>query len=124
MDTIKYIAAYSVLSFCVIYLLWFYYLAVMNLMGARDDHKLTTAGWIFGYPIFVVGYILDILVNWLILSVILMELPAEWTVTARLSRHINETVGGYRKSVSQWFCSNLLNPFDPSGCHCKKKELP
>lgn len=120
---LKGIGLYTVLSFCVIYLLWFYYLAVMNLMGARNDHTLTGIGLIFGYPIFVVGYILDILVNWFILSIILVEFPSEWTVTSRLSRHISDSENGYRKTVSEWFCKHLLNPFDPSGCHCKK-ELP
>lgn len=120
MDTYKSLAFIGIAVFMIIYLLWFYYLAVMNLMGARNSGKLTSIGKFFGWPIFIVGYILDVLVNIFILSVILMELPKEITVTSRLSRHISYSTG-YRLMVAIWFCTNLLDPFDPSGCHCHKE---
>jgi hypothetical protein len=49
-----------------------------------------------------------------LLSVILLELPRETTVTARLKRHNQGT--GWRKTVAGWF-EPILDPFDPSGKH-------
>lgn len=105
-------------AFAGMYALWLHYLAVMALMRARDAGTLTPWARRLGYPILFVGYGLDFLVNVFVLSFLLLEVPREWLVTARLSRHINGAPG-YRQSFSAWVCSNLLDAYDPSGCHCK-----
>jgi len=64
--------------------------------------------------LFIIGYILDIAVNWFVMSVMLLELPKEFTVTKRLKRHKQK--GGWRGKVAEWF-EPLLDPFDPSGNH-------
>lgn len=102
--------------------LWIYYLSVMALKRARDSEKLTFWGKVFGYPVLLTGYALDILENFVIMTVILMEPPHEFLITSRLIRHINGTDRGWRYKVCTWFCANLLDPFDPSGCHCTKEE--
>jgi hypothetical protein len=47
--------------------------------------------------------------------VLLLEMPQELTVTARLKRHIKESTD-WRSGVASWFIP-LLDPFDPSGKH-------
>lgn len=100
-----------------VYLLWFFYLAVMNLARARDNGTLTKPALILGTPLFIIGYALDIAVNILVMTILFLELPKEWTVTGRVKRHIYHG-SGWREKVAGWFCHNLLNAFDPDGKHC------
>ncbi|KRB28086.1 hypothetical protein [Acidovorax sp. Root70] len=95
--------------------LWVFFLAVMSLKRARDTVGLTFWCKVFGYPVLFVGLALDFLCNVFALSLILLELPQEGTVTARLKRHNIES-SGWRKSVAVW-AEQLLDRFDPSGDH-------
>lgn len=102
----------GVLSF---YLLWIFYLAVMNLKRVRDLGKLTKVTTFLGFPILILGYLIDFICNVFFLTIILLELPQETTVTARLKRH-NKTSTGWRLAVVKWF-EPIVDPFDPSGDH-------
>jgi hypothetical protein len=101
-----------------LYALWLFYLAVMNLIRARDAGTLSRPAYIFGLPILLIGITIDFLTNIILATILFLELPKELLVTARLSRHIKDG-SGWRKNLAQWFCTNLLDAFDPSGCHCK-----
>jgi hypothetical protein len=96
------------------YALWAFFLAVMSLARAKADKKLTKTALVLGYPLLVVGYVLDAFVNVFIITVFLLELPQELTVTSRLKRHNKGT--GWRKAVAAW-AEPLLDPYDPSGDH-------
>ena len=107
------------LLFCAVfiasfYVLWVLYLAVMNIKRVRDAGKLSKPALVLGMPVLVIGLIVDLFCN-VLLSVVLMELPREMTVTARLQRHKRDS-GGWRKKVVMWF-ELILDPFDPSGNH-------
>lgn len=106
---------YSVVAFLMCYGLWVFYLAVMNLKRVRDAGGLSPWALRFGYPVLFLGLVLDVLVNWLVVSLLLLEFPKETTVTARLKRH-NKESSGWRLSVVKFF-EPLLDPFDPSGDH-------
>jgi hypothetical protein len=97
------------------YGLYVFYCAVMNIKRVRDMGKLTTLGKVFGYPTLVIGLILDLLVNWFVMTIILLEIPQELTVTSRLKRHHKESTG-YRLAVVKFF-EPVLDPLDPSGDH-------
>ena len=97
------------------YALWILYLAVMGLKRAKQAGLLHKTAIVFGTPVLFVGYLLDALVNIFLLTVILLELPEELTVTERLKRHIRES-SGWRLSIAKWFIP-LLDPYDPSGRH-------
>jgi hypothetical protein len=114
-----------------IYLLWLFYLAVMSLMRASAAGTLRRPAYILAVPVVSIGLLIDVSVNFLIVSILLWELPhwtpaptarlrirIEWTVTARLSRHKHDSAG-WRQKVAQWIGDNLLDPFDPSGHHLK-----
>ena len=107
---------YALAGFGLSYALWVFYLAVMNLKRVKDAGKLGKAALALGTPVLLVGLVLDLLVNVLVFTVILLEIPQETTVTARLKRHKLESTG-WRLKVTNWFASELLDHFDPSGTH-------
>lgn len=100
-----------------LYLLWVLYLAVMNLKRAKDAGALRPTALYLGYPVLLLGLLVDFLVNVVVFTVLLLELPRETLVTSRLKRHIAHG-RGWRQRVAHWFCSELLDTFDPSGKHC------
>jgi hypothetical protein len=99
-----------------IYALFIFYLAVMSLQRARDAGKLTRPVYYLSLPILYVGLLIDFLVNTLTASVLFLELPKEWNVSARVKRHFFESTG-WRHVLAVWIAVSLLNPFDPSGAH-------
>jgi len=105
----------TILSVVGVYLLWIFYLAVMNLKGARDAKTLGPIAYAMGVPTLVIGYILDFLINVIICTIAFRELPRETTVTARLKRHKDDE--GSRGELARWIAAHLLDPFDPDGRH-------
>lgn len=61
------------------------------------------------------GLVLDFLLNVFVMSVVLLELPREMTVSRRLKRH--NRAGGWRAKIVKKIFEPLLDPFDPSGDH-------
>jgi hypothetical protein len=106
---------YIGVSLFITYALYVWYAAVMNIKRVRDAGKLTTLGKVFGYPTLVIGLVLDLLVNWFVMTIILLEVPRELTVTSRLKRHHKESTG-WRLAVVKFF-EPVLDPLDPSGDH-------
>ncbi|HRC95271.1 MAG TPA: hypothetical protein PK317_00580 [Coprothermobacter proteolyticus] len=104
-------------SFLSLYLLWVFYLAVMNLKRGKEAGTLTTPGLFLGYPVLLVGYAIDIFVQVVVGTVFFLDLPRETTLTGRLKRYINGP-SGWREKVAAWMCQHLLNQFDPDGKHC------
>ena len=97
------------------YALWIFYIAVMGLKRVRDSGGLSPWALRFGYPVLFIGYVLDVLVNWFVVTILLLEFPKETTVTARLKRHNRESTG-WRLPIVKFF-EPLLDPFDPDGDH-------
>lgn len=109
------LAKYILTSFLLTYALWVFYIAVMNLKRVRDAGQLSRFAAVLGYPILFVGLLLDLIVNVVVMTPLLLELPQEMTVTARLKRHHAES-DGWRLAVVL-FLEPILDPFDPSGDH-------
>jgi len=99
------------------YALWVLYAAVMNFKRAKDAGTLSKTGLILGYPVFIVGMLLDIYCNLIPLTIMLLEIPKELTVSSRVTRL--STKGGWRGDAARWFCDDLLDDLDQSGKHCK-----
>lgn len=110
----KQLLIYIGLSLAVTYGLYVFYCAVMNIKRVRDMGKLTKLGMAFGYPTLIIGLVLDLLVNVFVMTLIMLELPRELTVTSRLKRHQAST--GWRLAVVKFF-EPVLDPLDPSGDH-------
>lgn len=114
MIILVYIFGYLSLLLGSFYALWVLYLAVMNLKRVKDLGLLHKRALLLGTPILVLGLLVDLLCN-ILLSIPMLELPRELTVTARLKRH-NLNSNNWRKSIALWF-EPILDPFDPSGDH-------
>lgn len=107
-------ALYALLS---VYALWVFYLAVMHLKRARDNGTLSRPALYLGYPVLLVGYLLDVFVQVVVASILFLDIPREWTLTGRLKRYIAGPEG-WRETVAVWMCLHLLDQFDPDGRHC------
>jgi amino acid transporter len=106
---------YPLVTFGSLYLLWIFYLAVMNLDRARRAKTLSKPALWFGYPILIVGLLVDLVCN-ILLTVPFLDLPRETTVTYRLKRYAAGP-DGWRKRVTLWFADDMLDDFDPTGKH-------
>lgn len=118
--TFEAVALYAVAAFGGTYVLWVFYLAVMALMRARDAGTLSKPAYILGLPVLWIGLLIDFLVNVFVMSILMLEMPSEGTVTSRLSRLQAEEADTWRGKFATWFCVNLLDTFDPTGKHCKQ----
>lgn len=110
-----YALQYILFSMGLLYSLWIFYLAVMNLKRVNDTTGLNTICKILGAPVLLVGFLIDFLSNVLVMTILLIELPQEFTVTARLKRHKRKSQG-WRLKIVEWF-EQTVDSFDPSGNH-------
>ncbi|MBM4296593.1 MAG: hypothetical protein FJ143_02520 [Deltaproteobacteria bacterium] len=100
---------------------WLFFLAIMHLTENRSKaHGIVL---FHGYLIHWTGWVLDVLLNAVLFSVLFVDFPRELTATARLNRYLRADLErkGWRAKLACWFCSRWLDPFDPKGRHCRDK---
>jgi hypothetical protein len=97
---------------------WLLFLAIMSLARARDAGTLSRPVELLATGILAIGYLSDFLLNLTLGTILFMELPREYLLSPRVAR-LQREGAGYRQAVATWICHNLLDPFDPSGCHCR-----
>ena len=104
------------LGFCYLLAIatWVFYLAMMNLYGQR--HRMRRIARLHFYALLPVAFLLDLLLNWIVGTLVFASLPRELMFTTRLIRHQLE--GGWRGVLAEWICTRMLNQFDPTGGHC------
>lgn len=118
--------------FLALYGLWILYLAERNLERARIEGTLTTAARYLFMPVFVIGYLLDVILNITVFSLLVLDVPREWTITSHVGRILNTPItpntlnklDAWRFSFCDFLCRHLLDPFDPSGNHCGRPLPP
>jgi hypothetical protein len=101
-----------------LYVFWLLFVAAMNIYRVQLAHGLTTTIRVFAAPVVLAAYLVDVIANIFIASVVFAELPREWLVTSRLHRYMT-TRTDWRFKASKWLCSQLLDPLDPTGKHCE-----
>ena len=111
------VCTYVVCSVILTWLLWLFYLATMNLWNADLQGKQTKFAKQCSKPILWSGWLLGVLVNTFVMSVILLEFPRETAVSTRLARHLHKQIPDYRTKFAQKFADNLLDAYDPRGKH-------
>jgi hypothetical protein len=96
----------------------------MNLKRAKDNGTMTPVAEKLGYSIAIPGYILDILVNIFIGSILFLEFPhyKRLTLSARMDYLYVPGSTSWRSRLADWFARNLLNTYDPSGEHIDSKS--
>jgi hypothetical protein len=107
------------LLFCVLFLwgFWLLYILVMGLYRAHLQGRLGKVATVLAYPAVLLGYAVDAFSNITLATLFFADLPRELLVTTRLKRY-KAIDDGWRKAAAEWICTNLLDPFDPSGDHC------
>lgn len=110
---------YLIGALLFLWVFWYIYLIVMGLYRAKLDGRLTWPVKILGAPALLVGYIVDIIAQYTIATIVFRDWPAkgEHLVTDRLQRYMANP-GGIRYRKAKWICEHLLDPFDPTGRHC------
>lgn len=104
------------------YFLWWLFLGIMSLRGAKIRNELTLPAHIAGFPGLLVGYFMDWIVN-VFWSLLFWDLPGAWNeiVTARLQRYADGS-DCRRRRMAWWIDHNFLRHFDPVGYHVKWPE--
>ena len=105
----------AAITFGALYALWVFFLAVMNLARADAAGTLPRTSLILGIPLITVAYVLDVAVNLTLGTVLLLDVPKEWTLSERLERL--KSAGGWRGVAAIAVLRCILAPFDPSGGH-------
>jgi hypothetical protein len=108
--------------FMSLYLLLFVFLAIMSLYRAERAGVLAPETRALCTPMLWFGYLLDFLCNAVPASVVFMDLPREWLVTARLQRYADGPPT-WRRALALWVARKLLDPFDPKGYHVYVKPV-
>mgnify|MGYP006372127905 FL=1 len=90
--------------------------AVMRWKAVRREGKLTKWMLVMAVPWLVIGYPLDVLLNFTWGSLI-FGMPKEWTCSARLWYWSNQTDDPVRRKRALRHRVNLLDPIDPDGTH-------
>lgn len=101
-----------------LWLLFVMFLAYVAFLDAQERGTLTTSTiWLCKLALSP-GFLIDVLANWLLMTLILLEWPrwGEWTVTQRSSRHCHHGEGR-RHKIGKAICQ-FLNRFQRGG-HCK-----
>jgi hypothetical protein len=106
---------------------WIYFLAIMRLREMRDagkmDYSVSPVLFICGRIALVIGLVMDVAVNFLVATVILMELPKEFLTTARLNRWYHSTdTNWYTRNIRLRFVrfgQIMLDAADTTGQHIK-----
>jgi hypothetical protein len=104
--------------FLLVFAVWFFFLAVMSLQRINDAGTIPRTAYILGQPILYVGLLIDFLGNVIVASILFLELPKEWLISARLNR-LAAPATGWRSVIARWIGTNLLNPFDSRGQHIR-----
>ena len=99
-----------------LWLFYVFYLACMSLVRGHKTGTLSLISKILGYPIILVGLVIDVFMNVFVFSWLFFEFPKECLVTQRLKRHIGQQT--MRAKIACFICDKILSPFDPSGNHC------
>lgn len=101
-----------------VYLFWVLYVLVMGFYRAKLAGRLTGLNLVLAYPIFLFGFVMDVVSQFTFASLVFLEWPkkGEWLVTTRLKRHMAGR--GWRQKLAKYICDSILDPFDPKGDHC------
>lgn len=99
------------------YVTWAFYLLAMSLIQARRAGRITRTALVLGYPLVIIGLVLDFAMNMLVTAAFL-DPPRELLLTTRCNRYI-DSYTDWRHRTALWLCQNLLDPFDIGG-HCQQ----
>lgn len=98
-----------------LYVFFIMYVSSMGMIRAHKEGKLNAVLWALCSPFVAVSWIVDVIHNLTLFTLLYLELPRELTVTDRLKRHVTQHT--FRGKLSRWIAETILNPFDHTGNH-------
>ena len=106
-------------SLAISWLLWLFYVMTMGFYRARLSGRLKGLPLVLASPFIIIAFLIDVLVQLTVATVVFRDIPRHWLVTSRLQVYIDHGKG-WRHDWAQSICKYLLDPFDPSDDHCKR----
>ena len=86
-------------------------------MSVKDRYKeLSRIAQAVSIPAVLLSYLLDVLLNVILLSVLFLEVPQEVTITHRMKRWKQMTGSHPRRAKLATSVCRVLNLFDPGHC--------
>lgn len=113
----------GLLAFVVLFLATLLlFAAICRFKQVRDAGRLTPTLRLAGQLFLCVGLLFDCALN-VAMSVLFLYPPQDWLLTGRLIRYKRAGAGAGRLTrwrfwLASFICAQLLDPLDPSGCHC------
>lgn len=121
--------------------LWFFWLLYVLVMGIYRAHlakRLTLVTYMLSAPAVLVGFVVDLMMNWTVAIVVFLDPPIkvirrnclgfwlydielELLVTTRLIRYKDLEPCSWRGQLADYICGHMLDMFDPSEDHCERK---
>lgn len=77
---------YLIIAYGLVSATWLLYVAIMHLRIVRDREGLTVPQKVMGYPLLITGLVFDTILNWVVVSVLLLSPPREFLTTARFKK--------------------------------------
>jgi hypothetical protein len=105
---------YLILFYLTASATWLFYVAIMHLRLVQNTEGLTLPQKVMGYPLLIVGLILDVILNLVFVTVLLLDFPRELLTTSRFRRFRHDK--GWRGRQVRWWCRHFLEPFDSGHC--------
>ena len=98
---------------------WCLYIFTMGLYRAFLSGRLKGLSLVMCAPVVAVAFVVDVLMQVTIFTIVFWERPRDWLVTHRLRRYMRELPEtNWRREWTEYLCKHLLDPFDPTGAHC------
>jgi hypothetical protein len=117
---VNFLLPYLLYPAAVLWIFYGLYVLVMGVYRAKLSGRLSKFSLLLLAPWVVIGWLMDVLVNVTIATVIFVDLPREKLVTDRLQRYIAQPnpKALWRSTLAIWVCDHLLDVFDPNEDHC------
>lgn len=110
---------YILIAFFVFsYVFWLHFLIFTAYQAARDAGRpIPKVTLVMVAPAILIGALQDVIYNATLGSLLFLERPRTWTLTARCDSHLDDTA--WRGALARWLCHYLLDPFQTGG-HCHR----
>lgn len=104
-----------------LWVFWLLYVFTMGLYRAFLSRRLKGLALVMCAPIVAVAFIIDVVVQMTLSTILFLDLPRDLFVTGRFRRYRKQGKG-WRFDFSEYICKHLLDPFDPTGAHCDDEK--
>lgn len=107
------------LTLAALWVFWLLYVFTMGLYRALLMGRLKGLSLLMCAPVVAVAFVVDLLMQFTVFTIVFAEVPRDWLVTHRLRRYMRELPPEHwRRRWADYLCHHLLDPFDPTGVHC------